>query len=113
MFIKDLEETTITNNKFRKIVYTKRGVGGIQFVLMSINPEKEIGMEKHDKVSQFIRIERGNGILVIKNKNMSDCVYKIKHNTSFIIPAGTWHNVINTSKTRPLKLYTIYTPPEH
>lgn len=101
----DLEELTKSNTDYRRVLYT--GINQ-QFVLMSIPPLDTIHMEIHESHDQFIRIEQGEG-----NAIMGISTYKLKDNSGFIIPAGTPHQIINTSKTEPLKLYTIYSPPEH
>lgn len=79
-----------------------------QFVLMSIPQGDGIKMETHESHDQFIRIEKGEGKAIIGNST-----YKLKDGTAFIIPAGTSHQISNTSNSEPLKLYTIYSPPEH
>ena len=109
IFYQDIENTTIKNNNYRKVEYTHPG--GMQMVLMSIKPNEEIGMEVHKEHDQFIRIEKGQGLAQIKeNGKLVD--YKLKDGIAIIIPSGTHHNIINTGK-KPLKLYSIYTPPEH
>ena len=109
IFYDNIEKSTINNNNYRNIQYTHPG--GMQFVLMSIKPGVEIGMEIHDTHDQFIRIEKGTGELQIK-KNNKITKYKLYDGIGIIIPSGTFHNVINTGK-EPLKIYNIYTPPEH
>ncbi len=79
-----------------------------QLVLMSLKPKEEIGMEVHKKNDQFFRCEKGQGKCVIDGHE-----YKITDGSGFIVPAGARHNVVNTSKTADLKLYTIYSPPHH
>ena len=109
IFYDNIEKSTIKNNNYREVQYTHPG--GMQFVLMSIKPGVEIGMEKHNTHDQFIRIEKGTGELQIK-KNNKITKYKLYDGIGIIIPSGTFHNVINTGK-EPLKIYNIYTPPEH
>jgi mannose-6-phosphate isomerase-like protein (cupin superfamily) len=99
----DIEKATLNNNSYRKILFTS---GNQQLVLMSISPGGDIPMEIHGGVDQFIRIESGNGILY------SDREYHLHDGIAVTIPAGTKHQVVNTGNT-PLKLYTIYSPPEH
>ena len=101
----DIESLTIKNNDFRRVLYTGKHS---QLVLMSLAPGEEIGAEVHGHLDQFFRIEAGEGKVII-NKNS----YKVKDGFAAIVPAGALHNVINTSKGRKLKLYTIYSPPEH
>lgn len=104
-YTKNVEELTKTNNAYRRVIYTGKSQ---QFVLMSIPPEDTIKMEIHENHDQFIRIEKGEGEAKIGNTT-----YKLEDDSAFIIPAGIQHQIINTSKTTPLKLYTIYSPPEH
>lgn len=100
----DLEQLTISNNDYRNVKYTGTNQ---QIVLMSINPGDDIKMEVHENHDQFIRIEQGEGLGIVNNKE-----YKLNDNSSIIVPAGSSHKIINTGNV-PLKLYTIYSPPEH
>lgn len=104
IYLSNIEKDTESNKYYRKVVYT----GKIQLVLMSIKPNEEIGSEVHKKIDQFIRIEKGIAILVLNNERI-----KMKSGDAVVIPAGTKHNIINRSKTRDLKIYTIYGPSEH
>lgn len=104
-FMADIETETVKNNDFRRVLYTGKFS---QLVLMSLKPGEEIGEEVHDDVDQFFRFEEGEGKVVIDNTN-----YAVKDGSAVIVPSGAKHNVINTSKTANLKLYTIYSPPEH
>ena len=79
-----------------------------QLVLMSLAPGEEIGMEAHPHLDQFFRFEKGEGKVFIDGSE-----YKVKDGSGVIVPAGAKHNVVNTSKKEALKLYTIYSPPEH
>jgi mannose-6-phosphate isomerase-like protein (cupin superfamily) len=101
----DLEELTKQNNDYRRVLYTGSNQ---QFVLMSIPPKDNIKMEIHKSHDQFVRIEQGEGDVII-----GKTTYKIQDNTAFIIPAGVSHQINNKSETEPLKLYSIYSPPEH
>ncbi|MFP4539743.1 MAG: cupin domain-containing protein [Candidatus Paceibacterota bacterium] len=103
-YIVDIEKETEENNDYRRVLYTAKNC---QLVVMSIEPGDEIGEEVHE-LDQFIRIEEGKG-KVILNKEEE---HEIKDDWAVVIPAGVWHNVINTGD-EPLKLYTIYAPPEH
>lgn len=103
-FVGDIKQLSKANNEFRKVLYT---ADRIQLVLMSLKPGQSIGHEVHPNTDQFIRIEYGRGLSII-----DDTEYELKSGGAVIIPAGTWHNIINTG-TVPLKLYTIYSPPEH
>lgn len=100
----NLEDATKENDKFRKVLYTGKHS---QLVLMSLNPGEEIGEEVHT-LDQFIRIEQGEAKAVIDG-----ATHSVGDGDGIIIPAGARHNFINTSKTSALKLYTIYSPPEH
>jgi mannose-6-phosphate isomerase-like protein (cupin superfamily) len=103
-FIENVEKNTIDNNNYRKVVYT----GKMQFVYMSIEPLDNIHEEIHEEHDQFLRIEQGEGEAILNDK-----IYKLYDGIGLIIPAGTKHKIINTSKDLALKLYTIYSPPEH
>lgn len=101
-----IEHETETNNCFRKVLYTGKYM---QLVVMCLQGGEEIGNEIHENVDQFFRIEIGEAKFILNNQEEHLC----KMGDAAIIPAGTWHNVINASKTSQLKLYTIYTPPNH
>lgn len=100
-----IEDETTKNSDFRRVLYTGKHS---QLVLMSLKPQEEIGMETHDTIDQFFRFEEGEGKVVIDGVE-----HLVKDGDAVIVPAGAKHNVINISKTQPLKLYTIYSPPEH
>jgi mannose-6-phosphate isomerase-like protein (cupin superfamily) len=103
-YVVDIEKATKENKNFRKVLYTAKNS---QLVVMSLSPGEEIGEELHD-LDQFIRIEKGKGKAVL------DAVeHKIEDDYAVVIPAGTRHNIINTSDDKEMKLYTIYSPPEH
>jgi len=104
-YITNIENETIQNENFRKVLYTAKHS---QLVLMSLKPKEEIGEEVHDNVDQFFRFEKGQGKVVIDGKESS-----VSDGSAVIVPSGAKHNVINTSETEALKLYTIYSPPEH
>ena len=101
----NIEEATITNENFREVLYTDPR---LQLVVMSLKPGEEIGMEVHDTLDQFVRIEAGEGKAVL-----DDTEYTLSDGSVVIVPKGTNHNIVNMSETALLKLYTIYTPPEH
>jgi mannose-6-phosphate isomerase-like protein (cupin superfamily) len=103
-YVTDIEKTTLANNYFRQVLFT---TGKSQLVVMALQPGEEIGMEVHPEHDQFIRLESGAGKVIMDGE-----VSEVKADFAFVIPAGTQHNVINTSK-EVMKLYTIYTPPEH
>ena len=86
---------------------------GMQLTVMSIAPGEEIGLELHPHTDQFLRVEAGSARVVMGTaKNKLDEVHELTDDWAVIVPAGTWHNVINTGD-RPLKLYSIYAPPQH
>jgi mannose-6-phosphate isomerase-like protein (cupin superfamily) len=100
-----IEEETRKNSDFRRVLYTGKYS---QLVLMNLKPMEEIGMETHPNIDQFFRFEEGEGKAIIDGVE-----HKIKDGDAVIVPAGAKHNVVNTSKNSELKLYTIYSPPEH
>ena len=102
-----IEKQSLVNNNFREVLFTGKHA---QLVLMSLKPGEEIGNEVHPKVDQFFRIEQGEADFVVDNGKQK---HNAKDGDAVIVPAGTWHNVINVSPTKPLKLYTIYSPPNH
>ena len=102
----NIESKTLRNNNYRKVVYTIPD--SMQLVVMSLKSREEIGMEVHQHTSQFIRVESGKAIVIISGKK-----YRLKSGDVVIVPMGKKHNIINSSYYEPLKLYTIYTPPEH
>jgi mannose-6-phosphate isomerase-like protein (cupin superfamily) len=102
-----IEKQTLKNNYFRKVMFTGKHA---QLVLMCLKPKEEIGNEVHMHVDQFFRIEAGEAKFVLKNGKEK---HVVGNGDAIIVPAGTWHNVINNSKTKKLKLYTIYSPPNH
>lgn len=104
-YLDNIEEITVKNESFRRVLYTARKM---QLVVMSLQPGEDIGVEVHPDVDQFFRIEEGEGQVV-----MDGVARDFKADDAIIIPQGTEHNIINTSSTKPLKLYTIYTPPNH
>ncbi len=108
VYITNIEKDTIKNDFYRKVINT---TNNMQLVLMSLNPNEEIGMEIHNNIDQFFRIEKGNGKLVIKNNN-NITEHQISDGTVIIIPKGTYHNIINSGNEK-LKLYTLYSPPNH
>ena len=103
-FLGNIEKLTLENNNFRQVLFTGQHT---QLVLMSIEVGGEIGMEVHEIVDQFLRIELGEGKVI-----MNDEEHAVGEGDAFIVPAGTQHNVINTGNG-PLKLYTLYSPPHH
>ncbi len=104
-FTANIEKDTLKNNNFRQVLYTSRYS---QLVLMSLQPKEEIGMEVHPDNDQFFRFEKGQGKCLIDNNE-----YKVGNGVAVVVPAGAKHNIINTSGTKELKLYTIYSPAHH
>jgi mannose-6-phosphate isomerase-like protein (cupin superfamily) len=100
-----IEELTLANGFFRKVLFTGKHT---QLVLMSLAPGEEIGSEVHEDVDQFFRFEDGEGKVIINGEEFS-----VKNDGAVIVPAGAQHNVINTSAATPLRLYTLYSPPNH
>jgi len=100
-----IEKETERNTDFRRVLHTGKHS---QLVLMSIKPGEEIGEETHEDIDQFFRFEEGEGKVVIDGVE-----HRVKDGNGVVVPAGARHNVINTSKLVNLKLYTIYSPPEH
>lgn len=101
----NIEEATLENGNFRKVLYTSKYS---QLVLMSLKPGEEIGMEVHEENDQFFRFEQGKGKCIIDGNE-----YELSDGVAVVVPAGAQHNVINTSETEELKLYTIYSPAHH
>lgn len=104
-FNADIEKETLENENFRKVLYTTKRS---QLVLMSLNPGEEIGMEVHPDNDQFFRFEKGEGKCIIDGHE-----YAVRDGSAIVVPAGAQHNVVNTSATEKLKLYTIYSPAHH
>lgn len=104
-YVSNIENLTLTNDNFREVLYTGKHC---QLVVMSLLPGEDIGMEVHDHVDQFFRIESGEGVVIIDGEES-----RIEDGTAVIVPAGAEHNLKNTSDEEPLKLYTIYSPANH
>lgn len=104
-FNTNIEKATLENTNFRKVLYTAKHC---QLVLMSLLPSEEIGMEVHTDNDQFFRFEAGEGKAIIDGNE-----YILGNGSVIIVPAGAQHNIINTSVTDELKLYTIYSPAHH
>jgi mannose-6-phosphate isomerase-like protein (cupin superfamily) len=103
-YVIDIEKATKDNKNFRKVLYTAKNS---QLVVMSLKPGEDIGEEVHH-LDQFIRIEAGSGKAVLDGVE-----HPIEDDYAVVIPAGTRHNIINTSKQSEMKLYSVYSPPEH
>lgn len=104
-YIENIEKKTLANSFFREVLFTGKNA---QLVVMSLKSGEEIGMEVHNNVDQFFRFEKGTGKVIIDGEE-----YSIANGSAVIVPAGSWHNVINSSSNEELKLYTIYSPPNH
>ena len=103
-YIGNIEKETLENENFRKVLNTTERS---QLVVMAIEPGDDIGMETHDSHDQFIRIEQGSAEVIMDGESTM-----VADDFAIVIPAGTEHNIVNTGEEK-LKLYTIYTPPEH
>lgn len=104
-FSANIEQQTLQNTKFRQVLYTGRHS---QLVVMSIPVGGEIGLETHPDNDQFLRFEQGKGTAIIDGNE-----YEVRDGSAVIVPAGCEHNVVNTSESEELKLYTLYSPPHH
>lgn len=104
-YVDNIEDRTIENTNFRKVLFTG---SHMQLVVMSLKPGEDIGEEVHDNVDQFFRFEEGEGKVIMNGEESI-----VGEDMVVIVPAGTVHNVINTSETADLKLYTIYAPANH
>ena len=103
-YVDNIEEATVANEDFRRVLYTGKN---LQLVLMTLQPGEEIGEEVHEDIDQFFRIEEGRGTIYIDG-----AANEVEDDFAAIVPAGARHNVVNTGE-EPLKLYTLYGPPEH
>ena|SRR5688572_18608245 len=103
--VTNIEKDTLENEDYRRVIFTGPN---LQLVLMTLQPGDEIGLESHEGHDQFIRVESGEGEAILGGKK-----HKLEDGVSVVIPSGVEHNVVNTSKTEPLRLYTLYGPPEH
>lgn len=105
-YVGPIEAQTLENTYFRKVLFTGKHA---QLVVMCLRPGEEIGGEVHPNVDQFFRVEQGQATFIFDGKEER----QVREGDAVVVPAGTHHNVINTSKTTALKLYTIYSPPNH
>ncbi len=104
-FLINIEEKSLANEYFREVLFTGPNS---QLVVMSLAPGEEIGLETHNDRDQFIRVEAGTGKAILNGEE-----HDLEDGSAVIIPAGTEHNIINSSQVDALKLYTVYSPPEH
>ena len=105
-WVGSIESETLENAYFRRVLFTGKHA---QIVVMCLQPGEQIGKEVHPNVDQFFRIEQGEAKFVFNETEE----HLVRDADAVVVPAGTTHNVINASKTTPLKLYTIYSPPNH
>jgi mannose-6-phosphate isomerase-like protein (cupin superfamily) len=104
-YVTNIEQDTLDNEDYRRVLFTGKNT---QLVLMTLKPGEEIGRETHEEHDQFIRIEAGTGVAQLNREE-----HVLGDGTALVIPAGVEHNIINTSSSEPLRLYTLYSPPEH
>jgi mannose-6-phosphate isomerase-like protein (cupin superfamily) len=104
-FHTDIEQKSLENEYFREVLFTAEHC---QLVVMALKPGEDIGTETHGDVDQFIRVEAGQGKAILDGVE-----YALADGSAIVIPAGTEHNVVNTSTSQSMKLYTLYAPPEH
>jgi mannose-6-phosphate isomerase-like protein (cupin superfamily) len=104
-YVTNIEKDTLANEDFRRVLFTGPNT---QLVLMTLQPGDDIGVETHEEHDQFIRVESGEGEAVLNGKH-----HRLGDGSAVVIPAGIEHNIVNISSTEPLKLYTLYSPPEH
>lgn len=105
-YVGAIETQTLKNTFFRQVLFTGKHA---QLVVMCLQPGEEIGDEVHPNIDQFFRIEQGEAKFIFEEKQE----HIVRDGGAVVVPAGTYHNVINTSKTAQLKLYTVYSPPNH
>ena len=109
-FIGNIEELTLDNTNFRTVLFTGANT---QLTVMSLEPGEEIGLEMHDHLDQFLRVEQGSAKVTLgPSKDEISETHDLQDDWVVIVPGGTWHNVINTGDGQ-LKLYSLYSPPEH
>jgi mannose-6-phosphate isomerase-like protein (cupin superfamily) len=109
-WVGNVEQTTLQNENFRTVVFTGEHT---QLTVMRLGPGEDIGLEAHDNLDQFLRIEQGTGRVELgESKDALTETHEVTDDWAIIVPAGIWHNVTNTSDGE-LKLYSLYSPPEH
>ena len=104
-YVTNIERDTLANEDFRRVLFTGPHA---QLVLMTLQPREDIGLEKHDGHDQFIRVEAGTGFVLLNGQKS-----ELADGSAVVIPANTEHNIVNTSDVAPMRLYTLYSPPEH
>tara|TARA_Y100001949_G_scaffold42073_1_gene34413 strand:+ start:209 stop:625 length:417 start_codon:yes stop_codon:yes gene_type:complete len=108
-YVVNIEELTLQNENFRTAAWTG---SNLQMTLMTIQPGEDIGLEVHEDHDQFLRIEQGTARVEMGPTETSLQTWDAEDDFAIFVPAGVWHNVVNTGE-EPLKLYSIYAPPEH
>ena len=109
-WVGDIERETLANTNFRRVLFTS---DRIQLTVMRLAPGEEIGVEMHDQLDQFLRIEQGSGRVTFgRSADQVDEEHDVEDDWAVVVPGGVWHNVINTG-TGDLNLYSLYAPPEH
>jgi mannose-6-phosphate isomerase-like protein (cupin superfamily) len=109
-WVADVEQATLDNSNFRQVLFTGEHT---QLTLMSLKPGEEIGWEAHHDIDQFLRLEQGSGRVEFgTTEDAVDETHEVSDDWAIIVPAGIWHNVVNTGDG-DLKLYSLYSPPEH
>ncbi|MCL2397028.1 MAG: cupin domain-containing protein [Defluviitaleaceae bacterium] len=109
-FVVDIQQATLSNDTYRTALWTGQH---LQLTVMNINPGDDIGLEAHPHVDQFLRVEQGQGVVQMgTGPNNLHFAMPVFNDYAVFVPAGTWHNITNTGNA-PLKLYTIYAPPNH
>jgi mannose-6-phosphate isomerase-like protein (cupin superfamily) len=104
-YVVNIEKRSLANGYFREVLFTGPHS---QLVVMSLKPGEDIGMETHPDVDQFIRVESGRGTAILNGEK-----HELEDGSAVVIPAGTEHDIVNGSQTEPMKLYTVYSPPNH
>jgi mannose-6-phosphate isomerase-like protein (cupin superfamily) len=104
-YVTNIERDALANEDFRRVLFTGPHA---QLVLMTLQPREDIGLEKHDGHDQFIRVEAGTGFVLLNGQKS-----ELADGSAVVIPANTEHNIVNTSDVAPMRLYTLYSPPEH
>ena len=109
-WVANIEEATLSNDDFRRVLFTRDHA---QLTVMHLRTGEEIGWEMHEQLDQFLRIEQGEGKLQLgRTEDKVEEEHAVRDDWAIIVPAGTWHNVVNTGSSS-LRLYSIYSPPEH
>lgn len=109
-YVVNIQRATLMNNNYRTALWTG---DHLQVTLMSLKPGEDIGLEIHPDTDQFLRLEQGEGVVMMgSSRDNLNIRQRVMDNTAIMVPAGTWHNVLNTGRV-PLKLYSIYAPPHH